>query len=107
MVQIFDDKNKFIEVKSEFLNINNSNNSINWIEEAILKKHIKYYDYKNCLSNVQIIGKGHFGEVFRVNYKDSEQYLALKSFFNFDIATVKEIVHEVLYKYNFYCLFPF
>ncbi|GBB88497.1 hypothetical protein RclHR1_15000001 [Rhizophagus clarus] len=78
--------------------INNSINSdewSNWIEEAILKNHIKYYDHKNCFSNMQIIGKGHFGEVFRVNYKDSDQYLALKSFFNFDIATIKEIVHEL------------
>ena len=69
-----------------------SNNKINWVEEAISKKHIKYYDYKH-FSNIQEIGVSE--KVYRANWKNSKQYLALKSFLNFDEVTVKELVHEV------------
>ena len=80
--------------KSEIPAIENSNEWINWIEEAISKKHIKYYDYK-CFRNLQKIGKGAFGKIYRANWKDSEDYFALKSLFNLDNDTGKEIVHEV------------
>jgi hypothetical protein len=79
---------------------------INWIDEAISKKHVKYYEYTH-FHNIQEIGKGCFGKVYRVNWKNSEQYLALKSFFNLDNATVKEIVHEVITKYIIYNNFWF
>jgi hypothetical protein len=69
-----------------------SNNKINWVEEAISKKHIKYYDYKH-FSNIQEIGFS--GKVYRANWKNSKQYFALKTFLNFDEITVKELVHEV------------
>jgi hypothetical protein len=73
----------------------NSNNEwINWIEESIAKKQIKYYDY-NHFNNIQEIGFGSFGKVYRANWKKSHNYLALKSFFNFNIVT-KEIVKEVI-----------
>ncbi|RGB42326.1 kinase-like domain-containing protein [Rhizophagus diaphanus] len=39
----------------------NSNEWIDWIEEAIAKKHIKYYDYKH-FNNIQEIGSGGFGK---------------------------------------------
>ena len=64
---------------------------INWIEEAI----DKYYEYEN-FKNIQEIGSGAFGKVFRVNWKNFENYLALKSFFNLNNVTVKEIVNEVI-----------
>jgi len=67
---------------------------INWIEEAISKRHIKYYDYKH-FKNIQKIGIGGFGTVYCANWRDSEQYLALKSFGNFDKITLRELVHEV------------
>ncbi|CAB4379596.1 unnamed protein product [Rhizophagus irregularis] len=67
---------------------------INWIEEAINKKHIKHYEYE-CFSNIQETGSGAFGKVFRANYKNFEQYLALKSFYNINDVTLKEIVHEL------------
>ena len=72
-----------------------SNEWINWIEEAISKNHIKYYEYEH-FSNIQEIGCGTFGKVYRVNWKNSHRYLALKSFFNLNGITVKEIVNEVI-----------
>ena len=74
---------------------NNSNEWITWIEEAISKQHIKYYDYKN-FHDFKEIGAGSFGKVYRVNWKNSNKPFALKSFFNFDSTTLKEIVHEVI-----------
>ena len=74
--------------------IENTNEWINWIEEAITKKHIKYYRYDH-FSNIQEIGSGGFGKVFRANWKNHEQHLALKSFFNLNNTTAKEIVTEV------------
>ena len=75
--------------------IENSNEWINWIEEAISEKRIKYYEYEH-FSNMQKIGSGGFGKVYRANWK-SHRYYALKSFFDLDNA-VKEIVHEVTIK---------
>jgi hypothetical protein len=78
----------------------NSNQYIKWIEEAVEKEYIKYYEYEN-FSNIYEIGSGRFGKVYRANWKNSGNYLALKSFFNFNDVTVKEIVSEVIYlKYN-------
>ncbi|CAB4377186.1 unnamed protein product [Rhizophagus irregularis] len=66
---------------------------INWIEEAISKKHIKYeYEY---FYNIKEIGSGGFGKVCRAKWKHSNKYLALKSFYNFNDAIVKEVVHEL------------
>src|SRR6266498_5069637 len=72
----------------------NENEWIDWIEEAITKKHIKYYEY-DLFNNVQEIGSGAFGKVFRVKWKNFEHF-ALKSFFNFNRATIKEVVREVI-----------
>ena len=68
------------------------NSDIDWIEEAVTKKYFKHYEYKD-FSNIQEIGSGGFGKVFRANWKRTEQYLALKTFYN---AIVKEIVREVI-----------
>src|SRR6266498_1118163 len=87
---------------------NNSNECIDecidLIKESISKKNIKYYEYKH-FSNFQKIGFGAFGIVYRANWKTLEQSFALKSFFNFDHVTVKEIFREVIKKYFFFCLF--
>ncbi|RGB27419.1 kinase-like domain-containing protein [Rhizophagus diaphanus] len=72
--------------------IGNSNEWINWIDESIVKEQIKYYDYK-YFNNIQEIGS-EIGKVYRANWKNSNDYLTLKSFFKFDI-TVKEIVNEL------------
>ena len=76
---------------------NNSNEWINWVEEAISKKHIKYYEYE-YFHNFKEVGAGSFGKVYRVNWKHSHEYLALKSFFNFNNSMAKEIVREVMTK---------
>ena len=81
-------------------NVENSNEWINWIEEAISKKHIKYYEYDH-FSDIQEIGSGNFGKVYRVNWKNSRRYLALKSFSNLNRITIKEIVNEVNYKLKY------
>ncbi|CAB4388557.1 unnamed protein product [Rhizophagus irregularis] len=79
---------------SEIQNTENTNEWISWIEEAIVKEYFKCYEYKH-FSNIQEVGSGAFGKVYRANWKNSEQYIALKSFFNLNNVTVKEIVHEL------------
>ncbi|RIA95613.1 hypothetical protein C1645_872632, partial [Glomus cerebriforme] len=69
-------------------NFENADEWINWIEEAINKKHIKYYEYEH-FNDFQVIGSGAFGKVFRASYNNAENYFALKSFFNLDSATIK------------------
>src|ERR1700722_8635141 len=70
----------------EIQNVENTNEWINWIEEAIAKEYFKYYESKH-FSNIQKIGTGRFGKVYRANWKNLKQYLALKSFFNLDDVT--------------------
>ncbi|RIA93396.1 hypothetical protein C1645_819487 [Glomus cerebriforme] len=41
-------------------NFENADKWINWIEEAINKKHIKYHEYEH-FSDIQEIGSGAFG----------------------------------------------
>ncbi|RGB36917.1 kinase-like domain-containing protein [Rhizophagus diaphanus] len=67
---------------------------VNWIEEAIDKEYYKLYEYEN-FHNIQEIGSSVFGKVYRANWKNSEQYVALKSFFNLNDVAVKEIIHEL------------
>ena len=67
----------------------NTDEWINWIEEAIAKEYLKYYEYEH-FKNIQEIGYGAFGKVFRANWKNFKHYVALKSFFNLNNITVKE-----------------
>src|ERR1044072_2239271 len=80
---------------TEFTVTENSNEWIKWIEEAISKRLIKYYEFE-YFNNIQEIGFGGFGRVYRANWKDPYKYFALKSFHTFNNATAKEIVHEVI-----------
>ncbi|GBC04292.1 hypothetical protein RclHR1_00560019 [Rhizophagus clarus] len=66
----------------------------NWVEEAISKEHIKIYKCEQ-FSNIQKIGSGGSGKVYRANLKNHGQNIALKSFFDFNEATAKEIEHEI------------
>ncbi|CAB5190455.1 unnamed protein product [Rhizophagus irregularis] len=71
-----------------------TNEWVNWIEEAVDKEYFKYYEYQQ-FNNIQHIGTGGFGKVYRANWKNSEKKFALKSFFSLDNITVKEIVREL------------
>jgi hypothetical protein len=84
---------------SEINVTDDSNEWINWIEEAVAKNYFKYYDYKK-FNNIQEIGFGSFGKVYRANWKNSRNYLALKSFYNYNSITIKEIVNEVTIIYK-------
>jgi hypothetical protein len=78
--------------------VDNSKEWINWIEDAISNKHIKYYEYKN-FQNIEKIDKNDFGIIYRAKWKILEQNLTLKSF-NLNNATVKEIIREVITNKN-------
>jgi serine/threonine protein kinase len=69
------------------------NNENNWIEEA--KEYLRYYEYKS-FNDVKKIGEGSYGKVYRARWKNSENYLALKSFLNSDKITIEKIVDEVI-----------
>ncbi|GBC22041.2 kinase-like domain-containing protein [Rhizophagus irregularis DAOM 181602=DAOM 197198] len=83
-------KNHFCKIQND----KNNNEWVDWIEEALAKGYFKYYEIET-FKNIQVIGSGAFGKVYRANWKNVERYLALKSFFNLDNITVKEIVHEL------------
>ena len=80
--------------KVERSKIEDPNEWTSWIEEAISKKHIKHYDYKH-FHNIQQIGIGAFGKIYRANWKHSDDYFALKSLIRTNNVAIKEIVHEV------------
>ena len=71
------------------------NEWINWIEEAISKRHIKHYEHEH-FNNIQEIGTGGFGKVYRANWKNLCQHFALKSLHNINDVAIKELVHEVI-----------
>ncbi|PKK62195.1 kinase-like protein [Rhizophagus irregularis] len=74
--------------------ISNSNGLNKWIEEAISKNFFKYYEFEQFY-NIQEIGSGGFGKVYRANWKNSLKRYAIKTFFNINDATVKAIVREI------------
>jgi serine/threonine protein kinase len=67
--------------------------SVQWIEEGISKRFINYIEY-NEFQNIQRVGSGAFGKVYKANWKSSNTVVALKSFIN-DGCILKEIVNEV------------
>lgn len=73
-----------------------SNDWINWIEDAIAKNFFKYYEY-NHFSNIQEIGSGKLGKVYHANWKSSHRCFTLKSLFDLNNITAKEIINEVNY----------
>lgn len=65
---------------------------VNWIEDAISKKYIKHYEYKNFF-NLKEIGFGGFAKVLRASWKNSRNILVIKSINEF---TAEKIVYEVI-----------
>ncbi len=74
----------------------NKDESIRWLEDGIRNEHIMLYEYKH-FNNVQQIGFGGFGKVYKANYKNTQECFALKILYenNQDIA-YKEIINEVI-----------
>jgi hypothetical protein len=70
-------------------------NYINRLNNPISEDYIKYYEYSD-FKNIQQIGTGSFGNVVRVNWKNSGHFFALKSFKD-DEQTIKEVVNEVIF----------
>ncbi|RGB25992.1 kinase-like domain-containing protein [Rhizophagus diaphanus] len=66
---------------------------INWLERSITEEHIELYEYSD-FKNIQLIGSGAYGNVYRVNLKNSNRIFALKSF-NYEKQTLNEVVKEV------------
>ena len=73
--------------------MNQTNIYIDWLERSIVDGHLKYYEYSE-FENIQKIGFGAFGSVFRAMWKN--RFFALKSF-NDDTQSHKEVVKEVKY----------
>lgn len=73
--------------------IKDLNYYIDWLNYSISEEHIRYYEYSD-FTNKQQIGKGSYGTVFCVNWKNSNRLFALKSFNNSE-ETLKEVVKEV------------
>src|SRR6266498_1612671 len=76
----------------------NSNSWINLIENAISERYIKYYKFEE-FSKIQEIGVDACGKFYRAYRKNSNRYVTLKSFFNFNNVTVNEIINEVIANY--------
>ena len=78
---------------SKMKEIKDLNYYVDWLNNSIIEEHVKYYEYSN-FANTQQIGKGSYGNVLRVNWKNSNRLFALK-IFNNDEQTLKGIVEEV------------
>jgi serine/threonine protein kinase len=68
-----------------------------WLEEAINKEHIRYYEYEN-FNKIKLIGSGAFSDVYRAKWKHTEKVFALKAFKNkaYKNIAFKEIINEVI-----------
>ncbi|GBC07944.1 hypothetical protein RclHR1_00780024 [Rhizophagus clarus] len=71
----------------------NSKDLISWLNYSISEEHIRYYEYSD-FTNIQQIGKGSYGNVACVNWKNSNRLFAIKSFNNKE-ETIKEVVKEL------------
>ena len=78
---------------SKNVKIKDLNYYINWLENSITEEHIKFYEYLD-FKNIQLLGNGSYGSVFRVNCKNTDRFFALKSFINNE-QTFKELIKEV------------
>ena len=56
-------------------------NYVDWLENAIANEHLDYFEYSE-FKNIQPIGKGSYGSVFRGNWKNTNTIFALKFFNN-------------------------
>jgi len=76
--------------------IESSDYNIDWFEKSIANEYLNYYEYSD-FQNIQRIGKGAFGKVYRANWKKTDTTFALKSFDDVNNkSTLKEVVNEVI-----------
>jgi hypothetical protein len=73
-----------------------TNEYVNWIEEAIYKKIIDHYKFED-FKNVEKVGiYDDVGITYRANWKNWRQSFGLKSLIYIKDIAVKELVNEVL-----------
>jgi hypothetical protein len=82
-----------------FLNKKMSNftdikDAINRLETSITNGYKNYYEYSE-FKNIQLLGSGAYGSVIRANWKNTDTFLAVKSFNNQESTLYKEVVSEV------------
>ncbi|CAB4396447.1 unnamed protein product [Rhizophagus irregularis] len=65
---------------------------INWIEKAVEKKYIKYYDHSEFTHTKPMDESSSVGSIFRANWKDTDTLLVVKTPSK---LTVKEIINEL------------
>ncbi|CAB4488115.1 unnamed protein product [Rhizophagus irregularis] len=73
-------------------NDDTDNKWIQWIKDGIDNEYINYHDY-NEFQDMECIGVGGFGNVYRANWKSSDTVVALKSLTNGKDG-MKEVVNE-------------
>ncbi|CAG8488993.1 8432_t:CDS:2, partial [Scutellospora calospora] len=63
------------------------------IQKCINEEHIKFYEYTR-FKDVNLIGEGGYGKVYRATLKNNEITVALKSFKSNNVA-INEVVNEL------------
>ncbi|KAF0552253.1 calmodulin-dependent protein kinase [Gigaspora margarita] len=69
------------------------NPSEDLIQKCLVEGQIKFYEYTR-FKDIELIGEGGYGKVYRATFKDNEITVALKSFKG-NHVTIKEIVNEL------------
>ncbi|PKY55767.1 hypothetical protein RhiirA4_448493 [Rhizophagus irregularis] len=83
-------------------NDDTDNKWVQWIKDGIDNEYINYHDY-NEFQDMECIGVGGFGNVYRANWKSSDTVVALKSLTN-GKDSMKEVVNEIklMHRINFH-----
>jgi hypothetical protein len=84
---------------TDVVDVKDSNEYDDLLKKSLEDEDLSYYKYSE-FNNVQQIDDL-FGSTFRAIWKDSDNVLALKPFDN-QVATIKEVINEVMKKYNFF-----
>jgi len=74
--------------------MSNETDFIDWLENSIANESLNYYEH-SAFKNLRPIGSDSSGNITRANWKDTVNFVVLKTFNN-DKTTLNEIVNEVL-----------
>jgi len=69
---------------------------LKWVQESIDNKHINYQKY-STLENIERIGHGAMGKVYKATLSCFQKTVALKKFRNSSDFTINEIINEVIF----------